>query len=68
MAGWQSFDLTGDAIQLVTSIGIEMKGTGSGAPGFKLLDANFLGTQTDNPSDTFYVSANRQTQVHVALD
>ncbi|CAN0545179.1 unnamed protein product, partial [Ectocarpus sp. 12 AP-2014] len=32
IAGFQSFDLTGFADQYVTSIGIEMKGTGSGAP------------------------------------
>ncbi|CAN0452754.1 unnamed protein product [Pylaiella littoralis] len=36
-----------------------MRGTGSGADGFKLLDARFLGTQVDNPSDTFYVGTTR---------
>lgn len=59
IAEWQPFDLTGYATQLVTSIGIEIKGTGSGAPGFALLDANILGTQTANPTDTVYVSMNR---------
>lgn len=56
IAEWQSFDLTGYTDQTVTSIGIEIKGTGSGAPGFALLDANILGTQIDNPTDTVYVS------------
>ncbi|CAM9195943.1 unnamed protein product, partial [Hapterophycus canaliculatus] len=55
--GWQSFDLTSYADQYVTSIGIEMKGTGSGAPGFKLLDARILGIQIDNPTDTLYVGS-----------
>eukprot|EP00752_Nemacystus_decipiens_P014961 g13320.t1 len=57
VAGWQSFDLTGDATQLVTSIGIEIKGRGSGAPGFAMLDANIMGTQTENPTDTVYVGS-----------
>lgn len=56
MAGWQSFDLTSYVTDLVTSVTITMNGTGSGADGFKLLDAEFLGTQVDNPSDTFHVS------------
>ncbi|CAM9160433.1 unnamed protein product [Ectocarpus sp. 4 AP-2014] len=56
-AGFQSFDLTGFADQYVTSIGIEMKGTGSGAPGFAMLDALVLGTKIDNPSDTFHVGS-----------
>ncbi|CAN0365496.1 unnamed protein product, partial [Ectocarpus fasciculatus] len=34
-----------------------MKGTGSGAPGFKLADARFFGAAIDNPSDTFYVGS-----------
>lgn len=55
-AGFQSFDLTGAANQYVTSIGIQMKGTGSGAPGFAMLDAYVFGTKLDNPTDTFYVS------------
>ncbi|CBJ31644.1 hypothetical protein Esi_0270_0027 [Ectocarpus siliculosus] len=56
-AGFQSFDLTGFADQYVTSIGIEMKGTGSGAPGFAVLDPMVLGAKIDNPSDTFYVGS-----------
>ncbi|CAM9126140.1 unnamed protein product [Scytosiphon promiscuus] len=56
-AGWQSFDLTSNADEYVTSIGIVMKGTGSGAPGFKLLDGRFLGTKVDNPTDTFVVGS-----------
>ncbi|CAN0303751.1 unnamed protein product, partial [Ectocarpus sp. 12 AP-2014] len=56
-AGFQSFDLTGFADQYVTSIGIEMKGTGSGAPGFAMLDAVVLGTQIDNPINAFHVGS-----------
>ncbi|CAM9430682.1 unnamed protein product, partial [Ectocarpus sp. 13 AM-2016] len=56
-AGFQSFDLTGFADQYVTSIGIEMKGTGSGAPGFAMLDAVVLGTQIDNPTNAFHVGS-----------
>ncbi|CAN0276923.1 unnamed protein product [Scytosiphon promiscuus] len=37
-----------------------MRGTGSGAPGFGLLNARFLGAQVDNPTDTFYVSLNQR--------
>lgn len=55
-AGWQSFDLSGYTGEHVTLISLVIKGTGSGAPGFKLLDARFMGTPIDNPSDTFYVS------------
>lgn len=40
----------------MTFISLVIKGTGSGTPGFKLLDARFMGTPIDNPSDTFYVS------------
>lgn len=58
-AEWQSFDLTGYATELVTLMSLEIKGTGSGAPGFAMLDANIMGTQTENPTDTVYVSANR---------
>lgn len=58
--GWQSFDLTSYATDLVTSVIITVKGTGSGGDGFKLLDAKFLGTQVDNPTDTFYVSVRIQ--------
>ncbi|CAM9933566.1 unnamed protein product [Pylaiella littoralis] len=59
VAGLQSFDLTSYVTDLVTSVTITMRGTGSGADGFKLLDARFLGTQVDNPSDTFYVGTTR---------
>lgn len=57
-AGWQSFDLEPhlDADQYVTEISIIIMGTGSGAPGFKLSNARFIGTTIDNPSDTYYVS------------
>ena len=58
VAGWQSFDLTGYATQLVTGLGIEIRGRGSGAPGFALLDANIMGTKADNPTDTVYVRWN----------
>lgn len=54
-AEFQSFDLSSYAGEYATSIGVTMQGTGSGAPGFKLLDARVLGTQIDNPTDTFYV-------------
>eukprot|EP00752_Nemacystus_decipiens_P014959 g13318.t1 len=56
-AGWQSFDLSGYTGEYVTLISLVIKGTGSGAPGFKLLDARFMGTPIDNPSDTFYVGS-----------
>lgn len=56
-AGFQSFDLTSFTGEYATSVGIVMRGAGSGAPGFKLLDARVLGTQIDNPTDTVYVSA-----------
>ena len=58
VAGWQSFDLTDYATELVTGIAIVVQGRGSGAPGFAMLDANIMGTQTDNPTDTVYVSLN----------
>lgn len=56
--GWQSFDI-GSSLEegaYLTRIVIVIKGTGSGAPGFKLSDARFLGTSIDNPTDTLYVS------------
>ncbi|CAM9582225.1 unnamed protein product [Ectocarpus fasciculatus] len=56
-AGFQSFDLTGAANQYVTSIGIQVKGTGSGSHGFAMLDAVVLGTKLDNPTDTLYVGS-----------
>lgn len=55
-AEFQSFDLSSYTGEYATSIGVVMQGTGSGAPGFKLLDARVLGTQIDNPTSTFYVS------------
>lgn len=55
MSGWQSFDIAGDAVA-ATVVEIVMKGTGSGAPGFKLLDARVMGDIVDNPTDTIYVS------------
>lgn len=57
-AGWQSFDLESHlaADQYVTEISVVMKGTGSGASGFKMLDARFIGVPIDNPTDNFYVS------------
>lgn len=33
-----------------------MRGTGSGAPGFQLLDARFIGTAVDNLTDSYKVS------------
>ena len=54
--GWQSFDLTSYADQTVTRISIVIKGTGSGAPGFKILDAKFLGEEVVIPRDIYYVS------------
>lgn len=59
VAGWQSFDLTSHATELVTGITIVVKGRGSGAPGFAMLDANIMGTHTDNPTDTVYVSVRK---------
>lgn len=56
MAGWQSFDIAGEAVT-ATVVEIIMKGTGSAAPGFKLLDARVIGDVVDNPTDTFYVSS-----------
>ncbi len=57
--GWQSFDLTSYADQPVSSIGIVVRGTGSGAPGFELLDGNFLGQEVEVYSDTVTVSVPR---------
>eukprot|EP00903_Cladosiphon_okamuranus_P020463 g18782.t1 len=57
VAGWQSFDLTDYSTQFVTGMSIVMKGRGSGAPGFALLDANIMGTQTEDPTDTVYVGS-----------
>ena len=57
--GWQSFDLTSYADQTVSSIHVVIKGTGSGTPGFTLLDAKFLGEEVIVPTDTFYVRFGR---------
>lgn len=56
-AGWQSFDLSRflNEAQYVTSISLVIKGTGSGAPGFKMLDARIVGTPVDNPTDEYFV-------------
>lgn len=54
--GWQSFDLTDYDGDLVAEVWLTIKGTGSGAPGFQLLDARFIGECIDNPTNTLYVS------------
>ncbi|CAM9878861.1 unnamed protein product [Ectocarpus sp. 12 AP-2014] len=59
--GWQRFEL-GTIDDPATEIAIVMKGTGSGAPGFKLANARFFGTAIDNPSDTFYVGSTYITE------
>lgn len=57
-AEWQTFDLSEHlgADEYLTEINIVMKGTGSGAPGFNMLDMRVLGTSIDNPTDTLHVS------------
>ena len=55
MSGWQNFEFELGDDQTVTEVRLVMKGTGSGASGFYLLDARFMGTSADNPTDTFYV-------------
>ncbi|CAM9649069.1 unnamed protein product [Ascophyllum nodosum] len=57
--GWQSFDVSQylSANQYVTVISLVMRGTGSGAPGFYLLDARFIGVAEDNPTNQFYVAS-----------
>lgn len=64
-AEWQSFDLSQhlDADQYLTEISIVVRGTGSGASGFRMLDLRILGTAIDNPTDTIYVSAVRRPHV-----
>ena len=54
--GWQSFDLTGYDGEFAVEVSITIKGTGSGSPGFQLLDARFIGEPIDNPTDNLYVS------------
>eukprot|EP00752_Nemacystus_decipiens_P007213 g6456.t1 len=58
-AEWQTFDLSQhlDADEYLTEINIIIRGTGSGAPGFKMLDLRVLGTAIDNPTDTIYVGS-----------
>ena len=55
--GWQSFDVSRylSTGQYVTVISLVMRGTGSGAPGFYLLDARFIGVAEDNPTNQFFV-------------
>ena len=55
MSGWQTFEIVLGDDQTVTEVRLVMKGTGSGASGFYLLDARFMGTSADNPRDSFYV-------------
>lgn len=52
--GWQAFDLTG-IDQYVALISIVIKGTGSGSPGFKMLNAKIIGNPIENPTGIFYV-------------
>lgn len=56
-AEWQSFDLSQyiDPDQYLTEIDIVIKGTGSGAPGFKMLDLRVKGTIMDNPTNILHV-------------
>lgn len=56
-AEWQSFDLSQhvDPGQYLTEIDIIIKGTGSGAPGFKMLDLRVVGTIIDNPTGVLHV-------------
>eukprot|EP00903_Cladosiphon_okamuranus_P018639 g17154.t1 len=54
--GWQSFDVSSYAGHVI-EITLVIKGTGSGAPGFKLLDARLMGASIDNPTDTFVVGS-----------
>lgn len=58
VAGWQSFDfesVLGD--RYITMVNLIMKGTGSGAPGFSMLDARVIGTPIANPSGIYYVGS-----------
>ncbi|CAN0405209.1 unnamed protein product, partial [Ascophyllum nodosum] len=57
--GWQSFDVSQflSTNQYVTVISLVMRGTGSGAPGFYLLDARFIGVAEDNPTNQFFVAS-----------
>ncbi|CAM9670164.1 unnamed protein product [Ascophyllum nodosum] len=57
--GWQTFELQLDANQTVTEVHLIMKGTGSGASGFYLLDARFIGSLAENPTDIYYVGTTR---------
>lgn len=56
-AEWQSFDLSQYAApdQYLTEINVVIKGTGSGAPGFRMLDLRVLGTVIGNPTGVLHV-------------
>eukprot|EP00903_Cladosiphon_okamuranus_P018634 g17151.t1 len=58
-AEWQSFDLSQyvDPGQYLTEIDLIIKGTGSGAPGFKMLDFRVKGTIIDNPTGVLHVGS-----------
>ncbi|CAM9345152.1 unnamed protein product [Pylaiella littoralis] len=56
-AGWQSFSLP--ISEYITAFKIVMYGTGSGEPGFNLLDARVIGTVVDNPVGVYYVGSTR---------
>eukprot|EP00752_Nemacystus_decipiens_P014962 g13321.t1 len=58
-AEWQSFDLSQHVSpdQYLTEIDVIIKGTGSGAPGFKMLDFRVVGTIIDNPTDVLHVGS-----------
>lgn len=60
-AGWQTFEL-GQLVppgQSVTDVDLVMQGTGSGADGFRLLDARFVGTPVEPPNDSRTVGSTR---------
>ena len=54
-ADWQTFEINLDSDQTVTEVRLTIKGTGSGASGFHLIDARFMGTVAENPTDNYYV-------------
>ncbi|CAM9369501.1 unnamed protein product, partial [Sphacelaria rigidula] len=58
IAGWQSFDVSAElGDQYATMVNIVMKGTGSGAAGWSMLDARIIGAPIENPSDVYYVGS-----------
>ncbi|CAM9236986.1 unnamed protein product, partial [Sphacelaria rigidula] len=58
VAGWQSFDVSAElGDQYATMVNIVIKGTGSGAAGWSMLDARIIGTPIDNPSNVYYVGS-----------